>query len=185
MLEVRVDDSIERGTRVLHLLDQLEAGPVAGEIPGAAESLPTPVPRLPHDRRCRGGRAGGRPGGGRQEEDRSPAARASEPQAGRRAPPTRPVSDRPRARSICRPTSRAFRTRSRPVCGAARRVLCGLSREPRSRRSGGGAGSGAVRGGRRRIGHTGVRRRRAGGLPVPARHGPFQGRARRGRRATT
>src|SRR5207245_8771029 len=47
-LHVRLDDSIERGTRVLHLLQELEAGHVPPEPP-AGESLPTPVPRLPHE----------------------------------------------------------------------------------------------------------------------------------------
>jgi len=45
-LEVRLDDSLERGTRVLHVLDELEAGRVPDE-PEAGESLPTPLPRLP------------------------------------------------------------------------------------------------------------------------------------------
>jgi ribosome-binding factor A len=45
-LEVRLDDSAERGTRVLHLIDDLEAGRLPDEIAPAGESLPTPVPRL-------------------------------------------------------------------------------------------------------------------------------------------
>jgi ribosome-binding factor A len=44
---VRLDDSAERGTRVLHLLTELEAGALPEQAP-AGESLPTPVPRLPH-----------------------------------------------------------------------------------------------------------------------------------------
>jgi ribosome-binding factor A len=44
---VRFDDSAERGTRVLHLLDELEAGGLPEGSP-EGESLPTPVPRLPH-----------------------------------------------------------------------------------------------------------------------------------------
>jgi ribosome-binding factor A len=48
-LEVRVDDSLERGTRVLHLLDEIEAGHVPGEDAPPLESLPTPVRRLPHE----------------------------------------------------------------------------------------------------------------------------------------
>jgi len=53
-LHVRLDESIERGTRVLKLLDDLEAGampdPLAAEPPaGPAESLPTPVRRLPQE----------------------------------------------------------------------------------------------------------------------------------------
>ncbi len=41
-LTIRLDDSIERGTRVLHLLDQLEAGEEPAESP-PSESLPTPT----------------------------------------------------------------------------------------------------------------------------------------------
>jgi ribosome-binding factor A len=56
-LELRVDDSVERGTRVLRLLDQLEAGRMPEDVPAVGESLPTPVRRLPHD----GDAAEGRP----------------------------------------------------------------------------------------------------------------------------
>jgi ribosome-binding factor A len=48
-LEVRLDDSAERGTRVLHILDELEAGRDPDEVEELPESLPTPVPRLPHE----------------------------------------------------------------------------------------------------------------------------------------
>jgi ribosome-binding factor A len=48
-LEVRLDDSAERGTRVLHLIDELEAGRLPDEVPPGGESLPTPVPRLRHE----------------------------------------------------------------------------------------------------------------------------------------
>lgn len=41
-LQVKLDDSIERGTRVLRLLDQLEAGEQPVE-PVSGESLPTPT----------------------------------------------------------------------------------------------------------------------------------------------
>jgi ribosome-binding factor A len=46
---VRLDDTAERGTRVLHLLQELEEGHVPDDLPPAAESLPTPVPRLPRE----------------------------------------------------------------------------------------------------------------------------------------
>jgi ribosome-binding factor A len=46
-LHVRLDDTAERGTRVLHLLQELEEGRVAEDPPAVGESLPTPVPRLP------------------------------------------------------------------------------------------------------------------------------------------
>jgi len=48
-LHVRLDDTLERGTRVLRLLSELESGadPAGVTVPGA--SLPTPVARLPHE----------------------------------------------------------------------------------------------------------------------------------------
>jgi len=48
-LHVRLDDTSERGTRVLRLLDELESG-VTADVSGLdAEALPTPVARLPHE----------------------------------------------------------------------------------------------------------------------------------------
>ena len=48
-LEARLDDSLERGTRVLQILNDLEAGKVPDEAATPGESLPTPVRRLPHE----------------------------------------------------------------------------------------------------------------------------------------
>jgi ribosome-binding factor A len=53
-LHVRHDDTIERGTRVLKLLDDIESGTVADPLATEAssaigESLPTPIPRLPRE----------------------------------------------------------------------------------------------------------------------------------------
>ena len=48
-LLVRADDSAQRGTRVLQLLAELEAGGTADEVPAPTESLPTPSPRLGAD----------------------------------------------------------------------------------------------------------------------------------------
>jgi ribosome-binding factor A len=48
-LHVRLDDTAERGTRVLHLLNELEAGADPQAIVPFEESLPTPVARLPHE----------------------------------------------------------------------------------------------------------------------------------------
>jgi ribosome-binding factor A len=42
---VRLDDSIERGTRVLQLINELEAGGTPDELP-EGESLPTPTVRM-------------------------------------------------------------------------------------------------------------------------------------------
>ncbi len=46
-LHVRLDDTIERGTRVLHLLEELEAGRLPDSDGSLdSETLPTPVPRF-------------------------------------------------------------------------------------------------------------------------------------------
>jgi ribosome-binding factor A len=45
-LQVRLDDSAERGTRVLHLLQELEEGHLPDDDRIDGESLPTPRPRL-------------------------------------------------------------------------------------------------------------------------------------------
>jgi hypothetical protein len=47
-LHVELDDTAERGTRVLRLLSELEAGVTPEEDAPLGESLPTPVARLPH-----------------------------------------------------------------------------------------------------------------------------------------
>ena len=47
--EVRLDDTSERGTRVMHILDELAAGHDAGDVQPLPESLPTPVKRLRHE----------------------------------------------------------------------------------------------------------------------------------------
>lgn len=44
-LLVRLDDSAQRGTRVLQLLAELEGGGAPENIPAPEESLPTPTPR--------------------------------------------------------------------------------------------------------------------------------------------
>lgn len=46
-LQLRGDDTVQRGTRVLQLLAELEAGGVVAEPPPLEESLPTPVPHVP------------------------------------------------------------------------------------------------------------------------------------------
>jgi ribosome-binding factor A len=45
-LDFRLDDSVERGTRVMHILDELEAGRTPVDDGTAGESLPVPVPRV-------------------------------------------------------------------------------------------------------------------------------------------
>jgi ribosome-binding factor A len=48
-LHVELDDTAERGTRVLHLLDELESGTAPESDLPLGETLPTPVPRVRHD----------------------------------------------------------------------------------------------------------------------------------------
>ncbi len=48
-LHVQLDDSAERGTRLLHLIGELESGVDPMEVTPFNESLPTPVKRLPHE----------------------------------------------------------------------------------------------------------------------------------------
>jgi ribosome-binding factor A len=87
-LQVRLDDSAQRGTRVLQILHELEAGSVPDEAPDG-ESLPTPVARLPHE-----GDAA-EPGTADPSEEGKPAARrprrptgASGPKKNRRTTPS-------------------------------------------------------------------------------------------------
>jgi ribosome-binding factor A len=48
-LHVELDDTAERGTRVLHLLDELDAGgEIDRELP-PGETLPTPIARVRHE----------------------------------------------------------------------------------------------------------------------------------------
>lgn len=48
-LHVRLDDTMERGTRVLRLLTELEAGADPAGLTAPEEALPTPLPRLPQE----------------------------------------------------------------------------------------------------------------------------------------
>ena len=94
---VRLDDTAERGTRVLRLLHEIEEGnmPEDEGVPG--ESLPTPVPRLPQpdDSPESGGPGAGlaagqparRRGHGRGREKRGPGeGRATGPRPGAKRP---------------------------------------------------------------------------------------------------
>jgi len=83
-LHVRLDDSAERGTRILHLIEELEAGrpvPVDDSAP-EGETLPTPVVRLRHD-----GDAPDEPAPAAEPLDSAQRTRAPR---GRRLPGTRP-----------------------------------------------------------------------------------------------
>ena len=46
---LELDDTLERGTRVLQLLNEIEEGRIDEDVPPVGESLPTPVARLPHE----------------------------------------------------------------------------------------------------------------------------------------
>ncbi|HET9615130.1 MAG TPA: 30S ribosome-binding factor RbfA [Candidatus Limnocylindrales bacterium] len=46
---LELDDSVERGTRILHLLDELEAGTAPDAPPAEGETLPTPRPIVADD----------------------------------------------------------------------------------------------------------------------------------------
>jgi len=48
-LHVQLDETAQRGTRILQLLADLEAGSMPDDAPAPAETLPTPVLRLPHE----------------------------------------------------------------------------------------------------------------------------------------
>jgi ribosome-binding factor A len=84
-LHVRADDTAERGTRVLRLLAELEAG-AEPELPPGGETLPSPTPHVPAEeaapRRRRGRpqghgpRDGGRPGDVRGQRGGRPERRA-------------------------------------------------------------------------------------------------------------
>jgi ribosome-binding factor A len=80
-LHIHLDDSAERGTRVLHLLQELEAGVDPQQVTPVNESLPTPVKRLPHE------------GDAEPPEDADAAAPGSLP-----AIPTAPPGRRPSSR---------------------------------------------------------------------------------------
>jgi ribosome-binding factor A len=76
---LELDDTVERGTRVLQLLNELDEGRVPEDVPPVGESLPTPVARLHHD--------------GDAEDEPSSTAAASDmpaPRRGRRSG-TRPA----------------------------------------------------------------------------------------------
>ncbi len=79
-LHVHLDDTAERGTRVLRLLSDLEAGAIPEADTPAGESLPTPVPRLPQP--------------GDLAEEPPSAARPPAPGGRRRGGPPRPGGPR-------------------------------------------------------------------------------------------
>jgi ribosome-binding factor A len=113
-LHIHLDDSAERGTRVLHLLQELESGVDPTEVTPFNESLPTPVKRLPH------------------EGDAEPVEGEAQPGTVPEIPPA-PVGRRPPARRGSGPgrsgAQRSGSARSGP--GGSRP---GTSRKPGSKR---------------------------------------------------
>jgi ribosome-binding factor A len=81
-LDVRLDDSIERGTRVLRIISDLEAGQVPDAIAGPGESLPTPVPRLRHEGDSVEETTPGEPAAGLTSKPRAKGSRPNERRAG-------------------------------------------------------------------------------------------------------
>jgi ribosome-binding factor A len=96
-LHVRLDETAERGTRVLQLLQELEEGHVPEEVAPPGETLPTPAQRLPH------------PGDAIEEP---PPWQAEEPVGRRRRPGPRSRNDqRPDGRTPPRSGDRSSRRR--------------------------------------------------------------------------
>jgi len=90
-LHVQLDDTAERGTRILQLLSELERGEAPEPEAPTAESLPTPVARVP-----RPDDLGDEP----PSAARKPVARTG---ARKRRPPTRPAQAGKTPRSRKRP----------------------------------------------------------------------------------
>jgi ribosome-binding factor A len=89
-LHVRLDDTAERGTRVLHLLHELEAGRDPEDIPPIPETLPRPVTRLPHEGDMpdepRGAGVPDAPKPSRPRRDRGTGPRGANPRGGAAGP---------------------------------------------------------------------------------------------------
>ena len=174
-LHVQLDDSAERGTRVLHLINELEAGADPDSITPFNESLrplfpacrtrETPSIRRPCRRRP--GRCGVRPGrvlpaaagpvtGDRRASRAASPARAADERHGR---PRRPG---PR---------RGARNRAGAAPHGSQRPRC-RSREPRCGHPGRDAGGVRAGGDARRPGDPGLLGRPATPLRLRARHGP-------------
>jgi len=88
-LHIQLDDSAERGTRVLHLLQELESGVDPLEVTPFNESLPTPVKRLPHEGDAADPAASGAPDGDEPAEPAVPVDPAVPAARSPRRPPHR------------------------------------------------------------------------------------------------
>jgi ribosome-binding factor A len=85
---LELDDSLERGTRILHLLDELEAGRAPDEDVAEGETLPTPQP-LTADERARAEGFGGAAADEAARQERLERARRALPHRPRSAGPAR------------------------------------------------------------------------------------------------
>lgn len=99
-LHIRLDETAEQGTRVLHLLDELEHGRTPASEPPQGETLPTPVTRRHQD------------GDGEPE----PEVGAEDPDAASAVPPATPVNraarrSHTRGSTGTRPTNRTAGSR--------------------------------------------------------------------------
>ena len=124
-LHVHLDDTAERGTRVLHLLQELEEGKEPETIEPYKESLPKPVQRLPHE----GGDAETEGFGGAAADHAEATGAGSKParrpttRRGTRRPARRPrraaqdAPPRPEAPHDRRDRPRGARARRRPGAG--------------------------------------------------------------------
>jgi ribosome-binding factor A len=115
-LHIHLDDSAERGTRVLHLLQELESGVEPLEVSTFNESLPTPVKRLPHE-------------GDAPEPVVEPAAEPADTDPGLASSGT-PVANPSKSRPVRRPHGRGLGV-DRAARGAPKH---GKGRPPASKR---------------------------------------------------
>jgi ribosome-binding factor A len=92
-LHVKADDTLERGTRVLRLISELESGSEPDSIDLPEGTLPTPVARLPHE-------------GDTPEEEPSAVIPPVPRKPGPRSPRSGPRSSDPRRSDPRRPDAR-------------------------------------------------------------------------------
>lgn len=81
---LELDDSVERGTRILHLLDELEQGHAPEDDPPDGETLPTPRP-ITADERARAEGYGGAAADEAERQARLERARRALPRGSRGA----------------------------------------------------------------------------------------------------
>jgi ribosome-binding factor A len=104
---VRLDESIERGSRVMQLINELEAGATPDELP-EGESLPTPTVRMHHE------------GDGIDVPDTRPEPLVAKPRASRRGGPSTANGRPTGTKSAGRPAGTKGAGRPRPDADARR-----------------------------------------------------------------